>query len=191
MDTDSATVIARTRRWVQHFVIGLNLCPFARRVFDSDRIRYFVSEVATEDSLLVDLTHELQAIVSAPRSAIETTLLIHPRALLDFLDYNDFLTTADVLLRELGLRGTIQIASFHPQYRFARTSPHAVENSTNRSPYPMLHLLREVGITEVSSDEAFLQSIPTRNIETLRRLGRAGIEALLRDENHPPHTASR
>lgn len=172
-------------------MIGLNLCPFARRVFDSDRIRYFVSEVATEDSLLVDLTHELQAIVSAPRSAIETTLLIHPRALLDFLDYNDFLTTADVLLRELGLRGTIQIASFHPQYRFARTSPHAVENSTNRSPYPMLHLLREVGITEVSSDEAFLQSIPTRNIETLRRLGRAGIEALLRDENHPPHTASR
>lgn len=191
MDTDSTTAIARTRRWVQNVVIGLNLCPFARRVFDSDRIRYVVTQATIEDSLLVDLTHELRSLASVPRSEIETTLLIHPQALLDFRDYNDFLSVADERLRELGLCGTIQIASFHPQYRFARTSPHAVENSTNRSPYPMLHLLREISITEVSGDEAFLQNIPTRNIETLRRLGRAGIEALLRDENHPPHTASR
>jgi hypothetical protein len=121
------------------------------------------------------LRDELRALVLAPRETTETTLLIHPQALTDFLDYNDFLSDADALLCELGLEGVIQIASFHPQYQFAGTAPDAVENFTNRSPYPMIHLLREVSITEVSGDAAALAAIPRRNIETLRALGREQI----------------
>jgi len=172
---DEPGVIDATRRWVSAVVIGLNLCPFARRVFDADRIRYVVTAAADAEALRQDLARELTALEAAPRSVVETTLLIHPRALGDFLDYNDFLAVGDRLLQSLGLRGTIQIASFHPDYRFVGTEPDAVENYTNRSPYPMLHLLREVSVSEVADDPAALEDIPRRNVETLRRLGRAAI----------------
>src|SRR5258708_27475816 len=138
---DTPSVIDATRRWISSIVIGLNLCPFAQRVFDADRIRYVVSDAADESRLLADLTRELAGLVAAPISAVETTLLIHPHALGDFLDYNDFLGAADELLANLGMQGTIQIASFHPEYRFAGTEADAVENYTNRSPYPIVHLL--------------------------------------------------
>ena len=177
---DESAVIAATRRWVWDMVIGLNLCPFARRVFESDRIRYVVTDAADGEALLAALGRELAALPATPRAEVETTLLIHPNALADFLDYNDFLAVADRLVRRLGLRGVIQIASFHPHYQFAGTTPDAVENFTNRSPYPMLHLLREASVTEVAADPARLADIPARNVETLRRLGHAGIQALLR-----------
>jgi hypothetical protein len=164
-----------TRRWIAGVVIGLNLCPFARRVFEADRIRYVVTSARDVEALRQDLSQELTALAAAPRSVVETTLLIHPQVLGDFLDYNDFLADADRVLGTLGLRGTIQIASFHPDYQFAGTEPNAVENYTNRSPYPMLHLLREVSVTEVADDPAMLDDIPRRNVETLRRLGRAAI----------------
>jgi uncharacterized protein len=173
-------VIDVTRRWVSEVVIGLNLCPFARRVFEGGLVRFAVSAAADEEALLADLAGELTALAAATRSAVETTLLIHPGALSDFLDYNDFLATADELVRDLGLRGTIQIASFHPRYQFAGTTPDAVENYTNRSPYPMLHLLREEGISEVANDPEALLGIPERNIATLNRLGRERILELLR-----------
>jgi hypothetical protein len=168
-------IIDATRRWIAGVVIGLNLCPFARRVFEADRIRYVVTAVADVESLRQELARELTALAAAPRSVVETTLLIHPQVLRDFLDYNDFLADADRLLGTLGLRGTIQIASFHPNYQFAGTDLAAVENYTNRSPYPMLHLLREVSVSEVAGDPAVLDGIPRRNVETLRRLGRAAI----------------
>ena len=171
-------VIDATRRWIAGVVIGLNLCPFARRVFDAGLIRYVVTDAADAGSLFNDLSQELKSLAASPRSTIETTLLIHPRALTDFLDYNDFLGEADQLVRDLGFRGVIQIASFHPAYQFAGTAPDAVENYTNRSPYPMLHLLREEGITEVARDPAVLLGILERNIETLRRLGRERIDRL-------------
>lgn len=117
--------------------------------------------------------------VEAPRSEIETAILIHPHVLTDFLDYNDFLAEADEVLEDLDLVGVVQIASFHPAYRFADTEPDDVTNFTNRSPYPMLHLLREESVTEVADDPRMLEDIPRRNIATLRRIGRAGIEALL------------
>jgi hypothetical protein len=172
---EPATVIDATRRWIAGVVIGLNLCPFARRVFEADRIRYVVTGATDTETLRQDLARELTALATAPRSIVETTLLIHPNVLGDFLDYNDFLTVGDSLLRSLGLRGTIQIASFHPDYQFAGTDSAAVENYTNRSPYPMLHLLREVSVSEVANDPAALDDIPRRNVETLRRLGRAAI----------------
>jgi len=179
-DLDEQAIIDAARHWVAAVVIGLNLCPFARRVADAGRIRYAVTAAADPDALLMSLDMELRALTAAPRASVETTLLIHPRALQDFLDYNDFLPQADGLVRDLGLRGVIQIAGFHPSYQFAGTSSDAVENYTNRSPHPMLHLLREESVTEVAGDPAALAAIPQRNIETLRGLGRAEILARLR-----------
>jgi hypothetical protein len=166
------TVIEDTRRWIDSIVIGLNLCPFAQRVFKTDRIRYAVSEAETAQELLGDLARELEYLAVTPITSVETTLLIHPRALVDFPDYNDFLDCGEQLIEELGLRGTIQLASFHPDYQFAGADVGAVENYTNRSPYAMLHLLREVSISQVAGDPNELLEIPRRNVETLRSIGK-------------------
>jgi len=166
---DSQLAIDATRRWVADVVVGLNLCPFARRVFDAGLIRYVVTDADTEDGLLADLSRELLALAAAPRTEVETTLLIHPRALADFLDYNDFLAAADRLVRARGLQGTIQVASFHPAYRFAGTAPDAAENYTNRP--------------------AGAMTIPRRNVATLRKLGRDEMRQRLRaahDQNQQP-----
>lgn len=174
-------VIDSTRRWIASMVIGLNLCPFAQRVFADDKIRYVVVDAADEAALLEELAKELKMLAAAPIEMVETTLLIHPYVLGDFLDYNDFLDRAEEQLETLGLSGVIQIASFHPNYQFAETEPNAVENFTNRSPYPMLHLLREVSIDAIAEDEETLLEIPHRNIETLRALGRDAILARLKN----------
>jgi hypothetical protein len=183
---DDTIIIAHTRRWIEAIVIGLNLCPFARRVFDGDKVRYVVSAAQDDAGLLKDLTDELQRLAAAPMSTIETTLLIHPQVFGDFLDYNDFLDAAENRIEELDLSGVIQLASFHPQYQFAETSPDAVENYTNRSPYPMLHLLREESISAVADDPEELLEIPQRNIETLAALGHEKILAML-TEIAAPH----
>jgi hypothetical protein len=173
-------VIEHTRRWISSFVIGLGLCPFARRAFDAGQIRYTVSHARDENTLANDLTSELHILVASPRTQLETTLLIHPDALGSFLDYNDFLDVVDQLLEELRLDGTIQVATFHPQYRFAGTEPDAVENYTNRSPYPMLHLLREASVSEVADASDDVLEIPQRNIEAMRSLGQEEILKRLR-----------
>lgn len=167
-----AEVIAATQRWISTMVIGLNLCPYAERVFNGNRIRYVVSVATTETALLDDLARELTFLASAPIAEVETTLLIHPHVFQDFLDYNDFLDSAEGLLQNLRLTGVIQLASFHPQYQFADTEPDDVTNYTNRSPFPMLHLLREASITDVALDEAALLAIPERNMAVLQGLGR-------------------
>ena len=178
---DHHSVIEATRRWISSIVIGLNLCPFAQRVFNADRIRYVVTEATDETTLLQNLGDELQALAATPIENVETTLLIHPRVLHDFLVYNDFLNRGDRLLRRLGLQDTIQIASFHPAYQFAGTALDAVENYTNRSPYPMLHLLREESVSQIASDPAALLEIPQHNIETLRALGQEKMVEKLRE----------
>ena len=162
-------------------VIGLNLCPFARRVFDGQLIRCVVTDATDEDALLADLERELTLLVESPIAEVETTLLIHPGVLGNFLDYNDFLDMAEDLISDLRLNGVIQLASFHPNYWFAGTSPDAVENYTNRSPFPMLHLLREESVSRIAINPEELDEIPRRNIETLRMLGREAILARLRD----------
>jgi hypothetical protein len=179
-DLDGAAVIAATRRWVTGVVIELNLCPFARRVSDAGQVRYTATDAGDEETLLAALRAELDTLVSTPREAVETTLLIHPRAFTSFLDFNDFLAEADRLVRRLGLEGVVQVVGFHPQFQFANTPADAAENFTNRSPHPMLHLLREESVTEVSGDPAALEAIPPRNTETLRSLGRAELLARLR-----------
>lgn len=171
--TDEA-VIAATRRWIERVVIGLDLCPFAKLPYSRDAIRYVVSTASTTTALRADLRRELLTLVDRDPIDLETTLLIHPRVLCDFLDYNDFLDEADAILVELELEGVIQIASFHPDYQFADAAANAVENLTNRSPYPMLHLLREASIERASDSTIDIDAIPVRNIETLRRLGKEG-----------------
>lgn len=176
---DQSIIIDETRLWISRIVIGLNLCPFAQRVFDADKIRFVVSDAHDEASLLKDLTDELKTLAAAPISSIETTLLIHPQALTDFLEYNDFLDVGEERIEELGLTGVIQLASFHPGYQFADADPDAVEHYTNRSPYPMLHLLREESIDAIANDPDRLLEIPEHNTETLRALGREKILQLL------------
>lgn len=167
-------IIAATKQWLEKAVIGLDLCPFAKAVHVRDQIRYTVSGAETPEELLAELVGELQDLVAADPDEIETTLLIHPRLLIDFLDYNDFLSVADAAVAELGLEGVIQIASFHPQYQFAGTKPGDVENYTNRSPYPMLHLLREASVERAVAAFPEASRIYEKNIATLRRLGPEG-----------------
>lgn len=167
-------VVAATRAWLERAVIGLNLCPFARAVHAGNQIRYAVSDAQTPEALLADLGSELQTLAAADPAEVETTLLIHPHVLDDFPDYNDFLDIADAAVEELGLTGTIQVASFHPQYRFADTEPDAIENYSNRSPYPMLHLLREESVERAVAAFPDARRIPERNIDTLRRIGHEG-----------------
>jgi len=159
--------------------VGLDFCPFARRVFQGNRIRYVVSEAADAEGLRAALAEELRLLAASPIEQVETTMLIHPRALERFEDYCDFLPAADQLVKSLGLRGVIQIASFHPQFQFADAQPDDVENYTNRSPYPLLHLLREESISRVAGSEEEMLEIPRRNAELLRRMGREKILELL------------
>jgi len=172
--------IDMTRRWIERVVIGLNLCPFARAPFAHERVRLCVSPARDTAALLEDLRRELGALHAADPQACETTLLIHPHVLGDFLDYNDFLDDADGAIESLGLQSELQIASFHPDYQFADSAADAVENHTNRSPYPTLHLLRESSIARAVATMADSGDIYRRNIRTLRELGIDGLRAALR-----------
>ena len=171
--------IAATRRWLEQAVIGLNLCPFARAPYIKDRVRFRVSLATDEDQLVADLAEELGLLAAAEPDGIETTLLIHPQVLQDFYDFNDFLEIADATLQALGLEGELQVASFHPQYQFADSAPDAIENCTNRSPFPTLHLLRESSIDRAIEVIEDTDEIYRRNIETLRGLGWEGWKKLL------------
>ena len=176
---------ASTRRWLERAVIGLNLCPFAKAVHVGQRIRYAVTAARTAGELRAELAHELEALAQADPARLETTLLIHPRAMTEFVDYNAFLDEADATVRRLGLEGVLQIASFHPQYEFAGSAPDDVDNCTNRSPYPTLHLLREASIARAVAAFPDAAAIFERNIATLRRLGHEGWRRLLQGETAP------
>jgi hypothetical protein len=171
-------VVAATREWLLRAVIGLNLCPFAKAVEVKDKILYTVSNARDAEQLCADLHRALEHLHGVDAEQVETTLLIHPYVLHDFLDYNDFLDVADALIEDMDLAGEIQIASFHPHYQFAGTSAEAIENYTNRSPYPMLQLLRESSIESAIDSYPDAESIYERNIETLRALGKNGLENL-------------
>lgn len=171
--------IELTKRWLEKIVVGLNLCPFARLPFTEGRVRYVVYEGADVVRLAELLVQEARYLVRTPVSELETSLLILPEALPDFFDYLDFLEEAEWLIRENGLEGAIQVASFHPDYQFEGTEKEAPENYTNRSPYPMLHLLREESVGQALENYQDPEKIPERNIEKMRRLGIEGIKRLL------------
>lgn len=169
-----ADIIAQTENWLDKAVVGLNLCPFAKAVQVKKQIRYVVSEATTPDVLLEDLRKELETLAEANPEKIETTLLIHPVVLNDFLDFNDFLEVAESLLEELELDGQLQIASFHPDYQFAGTDVDDIENFTNRAPFPTLHLLREESIDRAVAVFPDAETIYEKNIQTMQDLGHEG-----------------
>jgi hypothetical protein len=167
-------VIARTRRWLERAVIGLNLCPFARAAYVRDRVRLVVSHARHIDALLEELDRELQFLVNTPADQLETTLIIHPTLFPDFLDFNDFMAVAEAAPADQDLEGVIQLASFHPQFQFDGTEPDDVSNCTNRSPYPTLHLLREDSVEKAVSTLEDPDVIFEENIRVLQKLGPQG-----------------
>lgn len=173
-----AAVLRDMRHWLEVAVIGLQLCPFAKAVHVRGQIHYVVSRVTDANLLLDLLEHELRALAAVDAELRDTTLLILPDALASFLDFNDFLGRAEDLLRALALDGTLQIASFHPDYQFAGTAPDDITNATNRAPYPTLHLLREASVDKAVAAFPQADAIFEANIETLQRLGPGGWDAL-------------
>jgi uncharacterized protein len=180
-------VLAETQQWLDRAVIGLNLCPFAKAVVVKQQVRWVVSAARDARVLAQELAHELQVLAAADPAQIDTTLLIHPQVLTDFDDYNDFLDVADAVLADLGLEGELQVASFHPDYRFADAEPDDISHCSNRSPYPTLHLLREDSIERAVASVPDAADIYERNIDTLRALGWDGWRALWID---PPAAAA-
>lgn len=177
--TTAESIIARTRCWIGRVVVELNLCPFARKPYEGEKVRYVVSTARQTDDLLRDLQRELEHLHATAPDEIETTVLIHPAVLNEFLDYNDFLSDVDSALKAWGYEGEFQVASFHPHYQFAGTHPDDAENYTNRSPYPMLHLLREASLTQAIDSYARPDKIPERNIRTLEKLGTEQMQGML------------
>ena len=176
---EEANVLAATQLWLERAVIGLNLCPFAKSVHVKRQIRFAITAAQTADELLAELCHELEWLAQTDASELDTTLLIHPQAMTDFIDYHFFLAETDALLRRLDYDGIFQIASLHPDYEFAGSDADDIENVTNRSPYPTLHLLRESSIDRAVAAFPDAESIYERNIETVRRLGHEGWRKLL------------
>ncbi|MGH8540197.1 MAG: DUF1415 domain-containing protein [Stenotrophobium sp.] len=161
------------RRWLDQAVIGLNLCPFAAKPYRDGQVRISVSEARTEEALLNDLQAELALLDGKPAAELETTLLAVPRMLADFDAYNQFLNLVDALLEEFDWAGTYQVASFHPHYQFAGTQLDAAENLTNRSPCPILHLLREASLDAALESYQAPEQIPERNIRKVESLSLA------------------
>ncbi len=172
------SLIAAVKHWLEVAVIGLNLCPFAKAVHVKDQIRYVVSDATNIDALADDLVRELEALAEANPEKIDTTLLILPNVLQDFLDFNDFLDVADEIVEELELDGILQVAPFHPQFQFEDTETDDITNYTNRSLFPILHLLREDSVTRAVEAFPDEMHIAENNITTLRKLGHAGWKAL-------------
>ncbi|MFZ2754021.1 MAG: DUF1415 domain-containing protein [Lysobacteraceae bacterium] len=171
--------IAATRLWLERAVIGLNLCPFAKAVYVKQQVRFVLSDAELAEDLLEELAEELLRLRDTPSDQTDTTLLVHPRVLTDFLDYNDFLDRVDALIEALELDGELQVASFHPDYRFADTDADDPGNCTNRAPYPTLHLLREASLDKAIAAYPEADVIVERNLDTMAKLGIEGFRKLL------------
>jgi hypothetical protein len=175
---DPAPAIADTRRWLERAVIGLNLCPFAKAVLVKGQVHFALSAADDATGVLEDFGRELDDLLALPARERDTTLLVIPRALQDFLEFNDLVARAERLLRKRRLEGVVQVASFHPRFVFAGTGDDDITNFTNRSPWPTLHLLREESIARAVAAFPDAAAIYETNMETLRRLGPQGWDAL-------------
>ena len=184
--TPAEVVVGDMRVWLERAVIGLNLCPFAKAVHVKQQIHYAVSQARAAEQLLLDVRMQCQALLDCPPAERETTLLMAPWCLEDFLDFNDFLGQVDDLLDVMEWDGVLQVASFHPDFQFAGTRPDDVSNLTNQAPYPTLHLLREDSIARAVEAFPQAESIFEVNIETVQALGQAGWQALGLTRSLPP-----
>lgn len=176
-------IIETTKLWLDRFVIGLNLCPFAKHPFKNDKIRYIVFEGKDLEKLTETLLKEANDLIETAPSVLETTLIILPTILDEFEEYLDFVEMSEFIFAEVELEGVIQLASFHPDYQFDDTEITDVENYTNRSPFPMLHLLREDSITRAVDAYPEVGDIPENNIETMNKLGLTRVKLMLDDIN--------
>jgi uncharacterized protein len=172
---DDEVAIDLTQQWIEKFVLGLNLCPFARHPFKNDKIRYVVSKPQKDEDLIETLVTELFHLQNISPVVCETTLIIFPSYFEDFEEYLDFVDVSEIAISNLDMEGKFQIATFHPDYQFEDTEPDDVENFTNRSPFPMLHLLREEGLERAIEAFPEVGDIPEKNIETMRQLGLAKV----------------
>ena len=176
----SRTAHEVTRRWIQDVVIGLNLCPFAKPVMDNALIDVFEGEDLAELTDALDTF--IQEFATQDDEQVPTAILVTPDALREFGDYNDYLEIADNLIRTRELEGIVQIASFHPHYRFAGSADDDPSNYSNRSPYPMFHLLREDHVAEAVERFPDTLKIPEGNVRLLRAMGLDAVRAL-RDQS--------
>lgn len=176
---DNEKIERSVRRWVESFVVGFNLCPFAGREISNNRVRFVVTSASSREQLVLALQDELELLTEDAK--VETTLLIHPQVLQDFSEYNEFLGIANALLIELELEGVFQIASFHPRYQFEGTDEADAENFSNRAPYPVLHLIREASVERAVAEYPDIDLVPARNIERMNSLGREKLHALLQE----------
>lgn len=175
-------IIENTRKWISEFVVNLNLCPFAKYPLENDKVRFVVYEGTDLEELLELCQKEAKYLITSDTTVLETTFLIHPNVLIDFYKYNDFLTIVNQLIFALDLEGLVQIASFHPKYQFAGTTTSDVTNYTNRSPYPMLHFLREESVEHVLATYEQPELIPIKNMEKMRQLGKEKISTIVNFE---------
>lgn len=176
-------VLAATTEWLEKAVIGLNLCPFAKGVYVKNQVRIVVSDATNPEQLAQQLRQELALLADTDPEDIDTTLLVHPHTLQRFLDFNEFMDIADALVEDLELDGVLQVASFHPKFQFEDTGINDVENYTNRSPYPTLHLIRESSIDRAVEAFPEAEMIYEKNIETVTKLGVEGWKALWNPKN--------
>ena len=177
----NADIETQMRAWIASFVVGMNLCPFARQPVEGGRVKIVVSEARDNEALLEALQSQLEWLDAQPPASTETTLIVIPHMLGDFLDFNDFLDLADALLEEFGWVGQFQFATFHPNYQFAGTLPGDAENYTNRAPWPTLQLLREDSLEAVLANYPDPEQIPERNIDAMEELGSAKLADLLQE----------
>ncbi len=173
--------LQQTQHWVEKIVIGLNLCPFAKPVFAKNQIKFVLSEATTLEALTNDLLVELDFLTGIEGDDTETTIIVHPHVLQDFEDYLDYIDFTMDLIAEAGLEGTLQVASFHPNYQFEGTQITDIENYTNRSPFPMLHILREDTIEKATKTYPNIETIPERNIQKLKTIGLDGIAKIVQE----------
>lgn len=172
------SVVEQIEKWLEQVVIGLNLCPFAAKPQRNNQIKIAVSEAISEESLLEDILVELNLLQAIPETEVETTLVVVPNMLSSFDDYNLFIDWVDALLKQQQLEGVIQVATFHPDYCFAGNQPEDMDNLTNRSPYPIFHLIREDSLEKALKHYPNPEAIPEANIETVNGLPQEKVDQL-------------
>ncbi|RLA25956.1 MAG: DUF1415 domain-containing protein [Gammaproteobacteria bacterium] len=179
MKSQSDNIIAQTTHWLERVVIGLNFCPFARPVFEQGKVHFQVSDAQSLECCLEDLITEAERLDK--HSEIETTLLIYDNSLQDFDDFLDAVDIANELMFAQGYEGVYQLASFHPDYCFADSDENDPANYTNRSPYPMLHLIREQSLEQAIAHYENADKIPEANVQLARELGLKKMQSLLEE----------
>ena len=175
---DTETAVADTRRWLERAVVGLNLCPFAKAVLVKDQVHFAATEAQDPAAILQDFALELEALVARDAGERDTTLLVIPRGMEDFLGFLDLVARAERLVRKRRLDEVVQVAHFHPRFVFAGMEEEDITNYTNRAPHPTLHLLREASLDRAVAAFPDAAAIYEANMALLRRLGRAGWDAL-------------